>query len=141
VKAFVLLVALAACGRLGFDAGETPPVFDIDAQVTPGVCPSATVETKSDSGVCIETAQRGIKTWVGAKDDCASNGRRLCGDAEWLGACEKAPGLQAMVDDWEWVAEETGGIASKRGGAGACTDTSRHEIDIDPFGYRCCVDK
>jgi hypothetical protein len=137
VKFLLVLVAVAGCGRLGFDTNESP--VGGDASVGGG-CPSDTLEI-ADSGVCIEKAQRGTKTWIDAKGDCTNLGRRLCGGGEWVDGCDKLASLQAMVDDWEWVAEETGGIADKRGGAGACSDTSSHEIDTDPYGYRCCVDE
>lgn len=134
----LVLVVSAGCGRLGFDSSDVP--LEPDAPVGNTVCPGDTREI-ADSGVCIEEAQRGIKTWLGAKDDCLNLGRRLCADAEWVDGCSKVGSLQAMVDDWEWVAEESAGIAQKRGGGGACGDMSTHETDTDPFGYRCCVDK
>ena len=141
MKVLVILVVLAGCGRLGFD-GSDPPPFDIDAPPSPpGECPNDTVETKVGSGVCIEKVQRGSKAWVDARGACIEVGRRLCADAEWAEGCNEAVGVEAMTgDDWEWVAEEVGGVAQKRGVA-ACEDTSSHEITTDPYGFRCCVTK
>jgi hypothetical protein len=136
VNRLLVLVVLAGCGRLGFDTTESP--VGGDAPVG-GVCPGDTLEI-ADSGVCVEKAQRGIKRWVDANADCTNIGRRLCAAAEWTDGCSKLASLQEMVDDWEWVAEVDAGIAQKRG-AGDCAAASSHDIDSDPYGYRCCVDR
>ena len=77
---------------------------------------------------------------------CAAVGRRLCTGAEWDLACPCAPSLTEMFNDnggsgldWEWVAEETGGVAHKRGYA-SCSDQSTHVV-TDPYDFRCCVDR
>jgi hypothetical protein len=45
-----------------------------------------------------------------------------------------------MTDNaFEWVVEESAGVAQKRGPL-ACTDTSSHVIG-DPYEYRCCADR
>jgi hypothetical protein len=52
-----------------------------------------------------------------------------------------ASGLTDMVNQgYEWVAEEDSGVAHKRGESG-CDDASAHEIFVDPYGYRCCLDR
>ena len=125
------MLLTAACGRLGYDAA-------IDAIP---VCPSDTTEIIAGSQVCIERAQRGNLTWTNSVASCNSLGRRLCTDMEWYTACINASGLTNMTgDSYEWVAEMSNGIGSKRGASG-CTDMSSHEIYVDPYGYRCCVDK
>lgn len=132
-----LAIVAAACGRMGFEAR----IAELDAGVdVPAACPSDTTELAPDSAVCIEKQQR-RDTWTKAKAACASIGRRLCADAEWALACDKATGLESMIGpDWEWVAEEAGDVAQKRGFS-ACTDTSAHEIFVDPYEFRCCVNK
>ncbi len=144
------LLALCACGRLGYESRRGEPDAAIDASVDAAtdaptdaapVCPAGTTEISAGAAVCIEQAQRGSLTWTDAKADCESLGRRLCADAEWATACVNAVGMQAMInDDWEWVAEESGGVAGKRGNL-TCDDISSHEIFVDPYGYRCCVAK
>ena len=106
----------------------------------PAVCPVDTLEIMPGAAVCIEIAQRGIDPWDVAKATCEGLGRRLCADAEWYAGCINDPSLMNMFgDDYEWVAEEAGGIAQKRGST-SCEDMSSHQI-IDPYGYRCCADK
>ena len=141
-----VLVLIAGCGRIGIE----PRIGELDAAVTPDVtadarvCPADTTELMAGSTVCIEKTERGNDTWTNAKAACEGLGRRLCADAEWLLACDSATGLVDMANDaaseWEWMAEETGGVALKRGFA-ACGDMSSHEILVDPYDYRCCVDK
>jgi hypothetical protein len=42
--------------------------------------------------------------------------------------------------EWEWVADlVTQNEAAKRGFS-ACGSMSSHEIFVDPYDYRCCVD-
>lgn len=159
----IVVVAASGCGRFGFDdqvrvsgdmvevdartddalvepdappdvASDAPP----DLAVVP-MCAVGTTLTSSGSGVCIELDQRAALGWLDAKTTCIGEGRRLCADAEWLDGCSNAVGILAMTNDWEWVAEESAGIAQKRGGDGACTDMSAHGIDT-PYTYRCCVD-
>ena len=136
----MLLFGLAACGRFGFDESGIGVVTPDATPDAPPTCPSDTTELAPDATVCIEKAQRS-DTWTNAKMMCGSAGRRLCADAEWALACDNAVGLISMVGpDWEWVAEEAGGVAQKRG-FGACSDTSSHEIFVDPYEFRCCVNK
>jgi hypothetical protein len=140
----VLLIALCACGRLGYD--EVLP--EVAADGTPDAMPDAapacvegTLPIAADSSVCIEIAERGNVTWTSAKADCESLGRRLCADAEWYAGCTYQPTLVGMVDgDFEWVAEESAGVAQKRGPS-TCEGMSAHEIFVDPYVYRCCVEK
>jgi hypothetical protein len=139
----------SACGRLGFDAQGPRPIDGsvdgategpADAAIDTAGCPVDMTAIAPGGAVCIELAQRGIATWTNAMAACTTRGRRLCGDAEWHTACLMATGLSGMVgDDYEWVAEESGGFAQKRG-ATSCEDKSTHEILVDPYGYRCCVD-
>ena len=134
---------MGAC-RIGFDTVPTSdaPEIPVDVPVdAPRVCPADTVAIAPQSTVCIELVQRGYDPWTVARDTCATLGRRLCADAEWLMACETAPtGLMDMVGPgYEWVAEESGGIAQKRG-ASSCQDPSSHQV-IDPYDWRCCVDR
>lgn len=149
------LGVLCACGRVGYEP-RTQPIdagadagldasldasldAKVDAPVVP-VCPLGTTELAPGSPTCIEKDQRGSDTWTNAVADCANLGRRLCADAEWFEGCTSAAGLTGMFDDYEWVAEEAGGVALKRG-PDACDGMSSHEIFIDPYGYRCCVAK
>jgi len=147
----VVLVMLVGCGRIGYEPREAQidaPTTDSqpDGPVVP-VCPAGTTEITAGASVCVEQAERGGDTWTNAKAVCNADGRRLCGDAEWLTACVDAAGLVDMANDggganpnWEWVAEESAGVAQKRGYA-ACSDTAAHEIFVDSYDYRCCVDK
>jgi len=143
---FAMLLAWAGCGRIGYE----PRVLDQDGPSPSdgqAGCPVGTTELTVGSATCIEQAERGTETWTDAKAICEGLGRRLCTDAEWFLGCTDAAGLVDMANDgngnnpeWEWVAEEQAGVAQKRGYA-ACTDTSSHEIFIDAYDYRCCVDK
>jgi len=137
---WLILGALVACGRIGYDQRE---VIDAAVDGTPP-CPPGTTELSTGSPVCIEQVERGNLDWLMATDACAAVGRRLCSDGEWLEACQYAVGLVDMANDgagasaeWEWVAEESGGVAQKRGYAD-CTDTSSHVV-TDPYDFRCCV--
>lgn len=141
----LMVVALAACGRIGYD--ERPQEVDappppIDAPPIDGLpaCPAGTTEACPGSTVCIETAERGYTDWTSAGAQCAAQGRRLCTDPEWALACQCAVGLVDMIDaEWEWLAEETGGIAQKRGYM-SCDATSTHPI-TDNYDFRCCADR
>ena len=146
--AAIATLAVAACGRVGYDA-------QVDAQVDAAVdtpidglpaCPLGMVPTCTDSRVCVDLAERGNAPWTEARDLCAVTGARLCTDAEWAEACGCAVGLIDMANDgagasleWEWVAEESAGIAQKRGYS-ACGDTSTHAV-TDPYDSRCCADR
>lgn len=140
------LALAAGCGRLDFDARTQPSDASIDTAGDPAIdappgCPSGTTPTRPGSQVCIEQARRGSDTWTRASASCLALGRRLCADAEWFEACKMASGLTDMVNDgYEWVAEEDSGVAHKRGESG-CDDASAHEIFVDPYGYRCCLDR
>lgn len=143
---WALLVVTAGCGRIGYDERartvDASPVVDapIDA---PATCPADMAEIPMMTGVvaadrvCIERAERGNAPWTTAKADCEALGRRLCADAEWYDGCVNAPGLMSMTDGYEWVAEEVGGVAQKRGSSG-CDDSSSHAV-VDPYQYRCCL--
>jgi len=149
----IVVVMLGGCGRLGYErrVDADAPLFDtapdavvdaapdaIDAYVP--VCPVGMTELAVGSSVCIELVERGDAPWTTAKLDCESLGRRLCADAEWFLGCTDATGLVDMIDGgYEWVAEEAGGIALKRGEL-ACTVMSSHAI-VDPYEYRCCAPK
>ncbi len=162
--AAVLVVASAAaasaCGRIGYDERndddpdaasqpvDAPAVDAVDADVSDGLpaCPSGSVEVCTGSTVCIEIDERGYDTWTNAVAACAAVGRRLCSQAEWDQACPCATGLNEMFQDgggsmleWEWTADESGGVAHKRGYA-ACGDQSTHAVS-DPYDFRCCVDR
>lgn len=135
------LCVIAACGRLGYEKRIAPDATSDTLPDVARVCPSDTSEITAGSPVCIELFERGSMTWVNAKADCESVGRRLCADAEWYTGCVDAAGIVDMTDgDYEWVAEESGGVAQKRGPS-LCTDTASHEIYVTPYIYRCCVDK
>lgn len=141
----LLVLTLSSACRIGFDpvtttADASPGPADV-APDAPRLCPADTVAIAAGSFVCIERVQRGYDPWTVARDTCASLGRRLCADAEWLLACETAPtGLMEMVGpNYEWVAEEAGGTAQKRG-ASSCQDPSAHPV-IDPYDWRCCADR
>lgn len=131
----------AACGRIGYDA----PV-DIDAVDSLAACPGDMLPLCADALVCIEIAERGYTDWVTARDTCQSLGRRLCSDAEWALGCTCEPALTEMYNDgagstleWEWLLEESGGVAWKRGYQ-TCDSTSTHPI-TDSYDYRCCSDR
>lgn len=148
--ALVTLVALTACGRIGYDDRARDPDANgvaIDAAVDgQPACPSGTVETCAGAAVCIEIAERGYAPWEAARDACQAVGRRLCAEAEWEEACTCASGLEEMIDDgggsalaWEWVAEESGGVAHKRGWD-SCLASSTHGI-TESYDFRCCADR
>jgi hypothetical protein len=136
------LALAGGCGRLDFDARLQPSDASIDTAVdAPAGCPPAMTAIAPGRTVCIEQARRGSETWTNAKASCAALGRRLCADAEWFEACTMASGLTDMINDgYEWVAEESNNVAQKRGASG-CDDMSSHEIFVDPYGFRCCVDR
>jgi len=142
--AWLIPMAAVACGRLGYEA-QPDAAVDAPAIDAPPTCPLGMTPVCDGQPVCIDLAERGNDSWTNARDLCAATGARLCTDAEWALACTCAVGLIDMANDgagasqeWEWVAEETGGVAQKRGYA-ACTDTSTHAV-TDPYDYRCCAD-
>ena len=153
MRPWMLLVLLAACGRIGIDErpvdGDAPTGPDakidtmIDATIDVAVdaalaCPSDMTQLSSSSSVCIELADRGDMPWLTGKALCEGLGRRYCTDAEWFEGCTTATNLVDITSNgWEWVAEEAGGIAQKRGGSGSCNDMTTHQV-IDPYGVRCC---
>lgn len=123
-----MLLVTSACGRIGYD--------EVDSDAT---CPAGTTSLSPGSSACIEVVERGTMPWTGAAADCAALGRRLCRDLEWAEACVNATNLVDMLDGgWEWVAEESAGVAQKRGST-ECTAISSHAV-VDPYEYRCCVD-
>lgn len=100
-------------------------------------CPADMTPLSGTSSVCIDLADRGGMIWLTGQAACDAEGRRYCTDAEWLEACLNATGLVDMTGDgWEWVAEQAGGVAHKRG-ASDCDDASSHVI-TDPYEVRCC---
>ncbi len=151
--ALVTLVGLTACGRIGYDDRARDPDANgvaidaaVDAVDGQPACPSGTVETCPGAAVCIEVAERGYAPWEAARDACQAVGRRLCAEAEWEEACTCASGLEEMIDDgggsalaWEWVAEESGGVAHKRGWD-SCLASSTHGI-TESYDFRCCADR
>ncbi len=162
LAAIVVAGVAVGCGRIGYDARGSDDDPDaaadaaadalatdalaVDATDALAACPNGTTELCAGSTVCIEIDERGYDTWTNAVAACAAVGRRLCAGAEWDLACPCAPGLNEMFDDgggsaaeWEWVAEESGGVAHKRGYS-ACADQSTHVI-TDPYDFRCCVDR
>lgn len=142
-------VLAAGCGRLGFNQEQQPPsdaasdvASDVAIDMSPdaAVCAADTTPILAGSMVCIEKAQRGDATWTNARASCIALGRRLCTDFEWFAGCVNAVGVTDMFgDNYEWVAEESSGVAQKRG-ASSCNDMSAHEIFVDPYGYRCCTE-
>ena len=143
-----MLLVVGACGRIGYDELIAPIDAAVDASPVDGLpaCPSGMVPTCADGPVCVDVAERGTIDWTAARDACAADGARLCTDAEWAEACACAAGLIDMANDgagampeWEWVAEESGGVAQKRGYA-SCDDTSSHSV-LDAYDYRCCADR
>lgn len=67
-------------------------------------CPS----DMADAGAfCIDIDENGQATWQDAAASCVAEGKRLCGMAEWMGACRNAPalGLNNMVNNNEYVDE------------------------------------
>jgi hypothetical protein len=152
----VAAMLLAACGRIGYDeltddtdaasADAATDATAIDAIDALAACPTGTVELCAGSLVCIEQVERGYDTWTNAVAACAAVGRRLCTQAEWDLACPCAPSLTDMFNDnggssaeWEWTADESGGVAHKRGYS-SCSDQSTHVV-TDPYDYRCCADR
>lgn len=135
----VLVLALVSCGRIGYD-GLASTDAPVDDRLVEPPCPDGTSAVTEGAATCIELVERGTVPWTTAKQDCEALGRRLCTDAEWAAGCENVVGIVDMIDGgWEWVAEEAGGVAQKRG-SDACTAVSSHAV-IDPYEYRCCVDR
>ncbi len=149
MRSAVVIVLLVACGRINLD-----PIENLAGDATgdatsdgPRVCPADTAALSAGVTTCIEKAERGTETWTDADATCRGLGRRLCTDAEWALACDQATGLVDMFNDeagvtpnWEWVADLVGGSEAAKRGFSLCTDTSSHEIFVDPYDYRCCVD-
>lgn len=147
--------AAAGCGRIGYDptALDGLDAVAVDAADLDGLaidalpaCPTGTVPLCAGAAVCIEVDERGNADWTTARDTCLGAGRRLCADAEWALGCGCEPTLTEMFLDgagasleWEWVAEESGGTAQKRG-YDSCDATSTHAI-VDAYDYRCCADR
>lgn len=141
------MFVLGGCGRLSFEPIENLAASDA-ATDGPRVCPADTSALSAGvtAGVmtCIEKAERGYMTWTDADAKCRSLNRRLCADAEWALACDQAAGLADMISDadgfqWEWVAEVANDQGSKRGYE-FCGDIATHEIFVEPYDFRCCVD-
>lgn len=151
-----MVAMLSACGRIGIDerriGGDTADAAnptdgaaidvavdaaDVSDAVAQLACPPDMTKLSATSSTCIELADRGGDLWLAGKATCNALGRRYCTDAEWLEACLGATGLVDMTaDNYEWVAEESGGVAQKRGASG-CDDASAHVI-TDPYEVRCC---
>ena len=140
----VVLALTLGCGRIGYDARDVVLGDDAPTDGSAAGCPADTTPITADANVCVEKVERGTATWTMARATCEGLGRRLCADLEWAAACDKASDLVNMASDsdalqWEWVADETAGVALKRG-YDACDAMSSHEIFVDPYDYRCCVD-
>lgn len=142
-----LLVAGAACGRIGIDPREdAPPALPVEAAVP--VCPQGTTEIEPGASTCIELVERGSLSWVAADAKCHALGRRLCSEAEWVTACNRATGLVDMIDDengasanWEWTGDLTPMGEGVKRGLTTCADASAHAVDSDPYDFRCCAAK
>jgi len=57
----------------------------------------------SNRGFCIEKNERTATTWEAARDDCATDKKRLPEPGEFRYACVNAAGLNNMTDDYEWA--------------------------------------
>lgn len=102
-------------------------------------------------GFCIEKDERTAAAWEAARDDCASDKKRLPEPGEWKYACVNAVGLNNMTDDDEWVsnfalpfAASPGRLASAAAGgySGSCADISHGIVGSYGAGshslvYRC----
>ncbi len=100
-------------------------------------CPADMTRLSPTSNVCMDINSRGQAIWLDGKALCQGLGRRYCTDAEWFEGCTNAVGLVDIAGDgYEWVAEESAGVAQKRGAAD-CDDASAHVI-TDPYEVRCC---
>ena len=140
---FAILV-MVGCGRINLDPIENLAGDDGGPDIG-GLCPDDTIDLQNAANTCIEKTERGYKTWVDADTTCRGLGRRLCTDAEWALACGMPAGLTEMTSDvagfeWEWVAEVANEQGSKRGYE-LCGDIATHEIFLQPYDFRCCVDR
>lgn len=149
---WLFIPMLAACGRIGIDEHRTggddaAPTDSAADQMTATdaspdmmitlACPADMTKLSPTSSLCIEKSDRGGMLWLDGKNLCEGLGRRYCTDAEWVEGCKNAVGLVEITgDDYEWVAEEAGGVAQKRGSS-SCDDASAHVI-TDPYEVRCC---
>ncbi|MFT6234905.1 MAG: hypothetical protein ACJAZO_005429 [Myxococcota bacterium] len=122
-------------------------------------CPSDMVDA---GAFCIDVDENSQKNWQDAATDCVGEGKRMCGMAEWIGACNHANtlGLNTMTDNLEyvdeyWVMNHTNGnyysaYVSVGGGScdrvhysgWGCANSSCYDTTNPgkPVGYRsrCC---
>lgn len=105
------------------------------------------------SGVCIEKDERVAATWEVARDDCASDKKRLPEPGEWKFACNNGTGINSMTDDFEWASNfgittddyvGGAGIVVPKMGNGACKRASFDFVAWSTAGgaeaslpYRC----
>jgi formylglycine-generating enzyme required for sulfatase activity len=145
----VLLAAgwLAGCGRIGIDLRDDASTDGITVGDAAGGCPPGTTELEAGADACIELVERGAGSWDDADTECRLQGRRLCTDAQWVLACQRAQGLVDMVNDkggatpnWEWTADRDGEDAVKRGLV-TCDDVSSSEGKKGNYDFRCCAAK
>lgn len=65
------------------------------------------ISGSAQRGFCIEKNSRTAATFEDARDDCASDKKRLPESAEWKFACKNAAGLSGMTGgsttDYEWT--------------------------------------
>lgn len=80
-------------------------------------------------GFCIEKDERNAAEFEVARDDCASDKKRLPEPGEWKFACMNYVGLNNMTDDSEWMGNHSWiqlgtttaiGVAAIVGGNGGC---------------------
>lgn len=74
------------------------------------------VSGTANRGFCFEKDERTATTWEAARDDCATDKKRLPEPGEFRFACVNAGGLNNMTDDYEWASNfhtliDTGGYA------------------------------
>jgi hypothetical protein len=77
-----------------------------------------TISGSASQGFCIEKNERNAATWDVARDDCASDKKRLPEPGEFKFACNNGVGLSNMTDDFEWASNFTVTIHDHTGGAG-----------------------
>ncbi len=112
-----------------------------------------TISGSASQGFCIEKDERVAATWEVARDDCASDKKRLPEPGEWKFACNNGTGINSMTDDFEWASNfgittddyvGGAGIVVPKMGNGACKRASFDFVAWSTAGgaeaslpYRC----
>lgn len=119
-------------------------VFQVTSQIYPG-CPAGYKPVGASA--CVEEVSHDPVNWYSANSSCIGQGKRLCGFAEWIRACQQGDNIFGSIVDYEWVDEAANsGNDAKTMGINATTllpdcASGGTRAPLTMLRYRCCYDR